>query len=196
VNIFYVYLHRRLSDNKVFYVGKGKNKRAWSTYRRSSYWSNVVAKHGFKVEIVFDELSEADAFQIEKDTITEMKYFGSPLVNLTDGGEGTSGLKRTAESVTRMRKSLTGKKHSDQTKQKMSATHKLQGTCNDENVYCFYSKCGEVFIGTRGDLSKHTGLPRRKFNTLFGRCRVHTAKGWHVLDIQKLIILKELILWQ
>ena len=69
MNIFYVYLHRRKTDNKVFYVGKGKNRRAWCTDKRNKHWNNVVDKHGFNVDIVFEGLSEQEAFQIEKDTI-------------------------------------------------------------------------------------------------------------------------------
>jgi CTP:phosphocholine cytidylyltransferase-like protein len=91
LNIFYVYLHRRLTDNKVFYVGKGHAKRAWIRSNRNRYWNNVVEKHGYSVEIVFENLTEDDAFKIEKDTILEMRYFGFPLVNMTDGGEGSWG---------------------------------------------------------------------------------------------------------
>ncbi len=99
MNIFYVYLHRRKTDNKVFYVGKGKNRRAWCTDKRNKYWNNVVDKHGFNVDIAFEGLSEQEAFQIEKDTILEMKYFGCDLTNMTDGGEGSSGLKQSEEQI-------------------------------------------------------------------------------------------------
>ena len=98
-NVYYVYLHRRLSDNKVFYVGKGKNKRAYSTFGRNNWWSKTVSKHGLIVEIVFDKLEENEAFQIERDTILEMRYFGYPLVNMTDGGEGLSGFKWSEEQM-------------------------------------------------------------------------------------------------
>ena len=101
MNIFYVYLHRRLSDNRVFYVGKGKGNRAYVKTKRNSHWNHVVNKHGLKVEIVFDNLTEEDSFQIEKDTILEMRYFGYPLVNMTDGGEGSSGFKHSEESITK-----------------------------------------------------------------------------------------------
>ena len=94
-NIFYVYLHRRATDNKVFYVGKGKKKRAWNIYGRNDRWCKTYLKHGLIVEIVFDNLTEYEAFEVEKDTILEMRYFGYPLCNMTDGGEGSNGYKYT-----------------------------------------------------------------------------------------------------
>lgn len=109
-NVFYVYLHRRKTDNKVFYVGKGKGKRANSRHGRSDWWKRTVEKHGRVVDIVFDNLSEEDAFQCERDTILEFRYFGHPLVNMTDGGEGMSGHKPSAETLSKRAEKLRGKK--------------------------------------------------------------------------------------
>lgn len=58
-NEYYVYLHRRATDNKVFYVGKGKGKRAFDNSSRNDYWQNTVNKHGLTVEIIYSELSVA-----------------------------------------------------------------------------------------------------------------------------------------
>jgi hypothetical protein len=79
-------------------VGKGKDKRAYSTFSRNDRWNKTANKHGLIVEIVFDELEETDAFQVERDTILEMKYFGYPLVNMTEGGDGISGFKHSVET--------------------------------------------------------------------------------------------------
>lgn len=98
-NIFYVYLHRRKTDNKVFYVGKGKGNRAYSSSNRNKYWCNTKNKHGLNVEIIFDNLSEKEAFQVEIDTIMELKYFDHPLTNMTEGGEGLSGFKWSEEQM-------------------------------------------------------------------------------------------------
>lgn len=109
-NIFYVYLHRRKTDNKVFYVGKGKGNRASSKHGRSDWWKRTVEKHGLIVEIAFENLSEEGSFQCEKDTILEFRYFGHPLVNMTDGGEGMSGHKPSAETLAKRAEKLRGKK--------------------------------------------------------------------------------------
>lgn len=61
---FYVYLHRRATDGRVFYVGKGVSTRAWRKDKRNQHWKNIVKKHGYIVEIVQDGMQEV--FQAQK----------------------------------------------------------------------------------------------------------------------------------
>ena len=42
---YYVYVHKK-PDGKIFYVGKGKNKRAWSISDRNNLWKKIVSKYG------------------------------------------------------------------------------------------------------------------------------------------------------
>jgi len=105
INKYYVYVHRRLTDNLPFYVGKGSGNRAWRTDNRNKYWINTSNKHGYLVEIVFDELDEETAFQCEIDTILEFGYFGYPLTNMTSGGEGVSGYVPTESHINNARTS-------------------------------------------------------------------------------------------
>ena len=119
-NCFYVYLHRKLSDGDVFYVGKGKSDRAWDFNSRNRYWHNVKNKHGIVVEILFDNLSEEESLALEKDAILELRYFGYPLTNLTSGGESP---KFTEDVKRRMSKSHTGKKIPPETVNKIVAFH-------------------------------------------------------------------------
>jgi hypothetical protein len=91
---FYVYLHRKATTGEVFYVGKGHGRRAWHDQARSKHWQNIVRKHGIAVEVVQNGLQEWAAHELERDLIalhgrSDCGY--GPLVNLTDGGEGTSG---------------------------------------------------------------------------------------------------------
>lgn len=125
-NKFYVYLHRRASDNKVFYVGKGKDKRAYNTCTRNEHWKRVYGKHGLVVEIVFENLSEKEAFSCEIDTILEMKYFDYPLSNKTNGGEGQSGSKQSQETKDKRSLSLCGRKLSDEHKRKIGELSKAR----------------------------------------------------------------------
>lgn len=90
--VFYVYLHRRNDTGKVFYVGKGKGNRAWHTHGRNPYWNNVANKHGRSVKVLFDGLSEDEAYQAEIDVINELRYMGEPLVNMNKGGDGNKGM--------------------------------------------------------------------------------------------------------
>lgn len=124
MNNFYVYLHRRKSDNKVFYVGKGAGKRAWKTSGRNERWTRTFKKHGLIVEVVFDNLCEQVAFQVEKDTITEMSYFGYPLCNMTSGGEGASGLIVSDETRAKISKLHKGRVKSEQECKNISAGQK------------------------------------------------------------------------
>jgi hypothetical protein len=136
---YYVYVHRRMSDNKPFYVGKGTNDRAWKPYGRSKWWKNVAEKHDYYVEIVFSDLSEEDAYRVEIDVIKEFRYFNYPLVNLTSGGEGVRELdpdlkaqavKKATESrknsekwkagIIRAGEKLRGRKLSDEHRKKIS----------------------------------------------------------------------------
>lgn len=101
----YVYVHRKASDQSVFYVGKGKGRRAWDTQGRNRWWRHVAAIHGRSVEIVRDGLSEPCALALERMAIAIIGK-GS-LVNLVDGGGGTAGWK-----------------HSDETKARIGAFHR------------------------------------------------------------------------
>ena len=120
-NIFYVYLHFRESDGRLFYIGKGKNKRAWSHQRRNPYWKAIVAKHGLRVVIFERNLSESDAFRVEASLL---KTFGiEGLANFTYGGEGPSGYKFTDEQRKRHSEMKTGLHHSEESKRKIAAAH-------------------------------------------------------------------------
>lgn len=86
---FYVYLHRRATDGRVFYVGKGKGRRAWSRVARSNHWHNTSKKNGIIVDIYRDGLSDSCALTLEVILIGLLGI--ENLVNQTLGGEGMSG---------------------------------------------------------------------------------------------------------
>ncbi len=186
-NIFYVYLHRRKTDNKVFYVGKGKDKRAFDKTNRSRWWKSVADKHGVEVDVVFDNLSEADALQAEKDIILEFRYFGHPLVNMTNGGEGMSGHKPSAETRAKRSKSLKGKKFSEShclAISKASSKRRGLNTSNvDRTIYKFlHINTGEEFIGTRIELCETFKVHPLSLRSLFGsKPHAKTCHGWKVI---------------
>lgn len=64
---FYVYLHKTL-DGRVFYVGKGRGKRAWSKKSRSKQWYKISTQ-GYLVEMYQENISEKDALELESDLI-------------------------------------------------------------------------------------------------------------------------------
>ena len=92
--MFYNYIHVK-PQGDVFYIGKGKEKRAWFFYNRNSHWNRVVIKYGApKVRIIANWKNESKAMMFEKFLIASAKCFGFSLANKTKGGDGTSGLKR------------------------------------------------------------------------------------------------------
>lgn len=96
---FYVYIHRRASDNSIFYIGKGSRRRAWSCADRSKFWKATADKHGLVVEIVFDRLDEPAAFRLEIDMIAGFRDLGARLANLTAGGDGVRACERQKQAA-------------------------------------------------------------------------------------------------
>jgi len=123
----YVYEHIRSDTNKVFYVGKGKDKRAYSKHHRNQYWNNIVNKAGgFIVSFIATDLDEELALLLEIERIDQLKHLGYTLCNITKGGEGTSGYKHTEESLKKISKAskafMTGKKMSKESIEKIALT--------------------------------------------------------------------------
>lgn len=108
---FYVYLHLRCDNNEPFYVGKGTKNRAYDKGNRNKHWHNVVNKHGYKVEILFDNLENKESGLLEIDAILELKYFGYKLVNYTNGGEGKLGYKTSEETKRKISEKTKVKKY-------------------------------------------------------------------------------------
>jgi hypothetical protein len=88
-NTYYVYAHKK-PDGDVFYIGKGKGRRAKETRYRTNFWFNVVRKYGYEIVMLAENLSCEAALEKEKQLIAEYKT-KVKLVNMTDGGEGMSG---------------------------------------------------------------------------------------------------------
>jgi hypothetical protein len=123
MNNYYIYFHINPLKNEVFYVGKGKDKRAWSYTGRSLYWTNIVKKYSYIVDIVEENLTEQEAFDREIFYINKIgrKDLGlGSLINMTDGGDGPSGAIRSQETIEKTKQSRKGYKTSDETKKKMS----------------------------------------------------------------------------
>ena len=99
--IYYVYHHLKADTKEIFYVGKGKSNRMNGHQGRNNYWKNTVKKHGFVAEKLFDGLDEELALLTEIEIIDIYKRRGINLVNMTNGGEGTSGITYTMKNETK-----------------------------------------------------------------------------------------------
>jgi len=133
----YLYRHIRLDKNEVFYIGIANDdtyKRCKIKANRSTYWKNIVNKTSYEVEIILDDLTWEDACLKEKEFIAlyGRKDLGKgTLINFTDGGEGTPGIKRSEDYILKMSERQKGEKgywfgknHSKETIQKMSDVKK------------------------------------------------------------------------
>lgn len=117
MNTYYVYRHRRKSDNSVFYIGIGKQAnylRAKTKHNRNVYWNRIVSKNGFNYEILQDNLSFNEAKELE---VLLISIYGRSdintgiLCNLTDGGEGTLNVYKTKEQINKWKASNKGKQN-------------------------------------------------------------------------------------
>jgi hypothetical protein len=121
--MFYTYAHYK-PDNSVFYIGKGRGRRAWSNKNRNPHWRNVIAKHGEpKVEVLAQWPTEEEAFEHEKFLIWCFRDMGCSMVNITNGGEGVSGYKPTQESIQKRLDSMKGYTPTEETRSKMREAH-------------------------------------------------------------------------
>jgi len=129
ISTYYVYFYLRKNFSP-YYVGKGKNNRAW----KKDVGEIKCPKDKSKIILVEQNLTELQAFTLERYYI---RWFGRKdlgtgiLRNRTDGGEGSSG--RILSEETKRKISLSekgkeapnkGKPHSEQTKKKISEKHK------------------------------------------------------------------------
>jgi hypothetical protein len=132
-NMFYVYEHVRNDTNAIFYVGKGKNKRAYDTIARNKYWQRIYAKTEGNITIRFiaENIDEELSLLVEIERIDQLKRLDISLSNCTEGGEGLSGYYHTEETKQKMSASakdrvnpMQGRMHTDDTRQKISASTK------------------------------------------------------------------------
>jgi len=119
-----VYLHRKKTDNSVFYVGMGDLKRAYSK-QRSNWWNGVVDKYGYTIEIYKDNLNKQEAFDLEIELINKygrIDLKNGQLINQTKGGITVNGL--SDKVVKRKIKALKSVKRTDEWRNKISLSHK------------------------------------------------------------------------
>jgi hypothetical protein len=112
--IYYTYAYLR-EDGTPYYIGRGKGDRAFDITHRIK----VPPKDRvlfLKQNLTYVEASEHEIYMI---AVLGRKDLGTGILrNLTNGGEGRPGPK-PREEVEKIRKSNTGKRHTEETKKKL-----------------------------------------------------------------------------
>jgi hypothetical protein len=147
----YVYRHIREDKNQPFYIGIGSDSNGnyirANSNRRNSFWKLIVSKTKYIVEIIFDDLTWAEACDKEKELI---KLYGRKdlgtgiLVNLTDGGDGSENLAKEVKDRISKKITLlqTGIPCPEETKLKISKT--LMGHKNSPSIPCSDEKAAKI----------------------------------------------------
>lgn len=172
---WYTYEHLKPGTIEVFYLGKGtwtpgeKFRRARSEKGRSVAWRRTVRKYGKpEVEIVGIFDAENDAFEEEKRLILaygRRDLGAGPLVNFTDGGEGSGGVIVSKERRRNLSIFRTGK-----FKGFMSGVSKAVKNTRTGKVYGSIAEAAQLEGLDRGTLSDYLrGLYTNPTDLLFDK---------------------------
>ena len=115
-----VYLHKNKETQQVVYVGAGNSSRPYNMIRRSKEHLELINSVGVVVEVVQENLTPENASKLE---IQLIKQYGlENLLNKRISGAGTNQI--TEEGKRRLAEFRTGRKHSEETRAKISSGNK------------------------------------------------------------------------
>jgi hypothetical protein len=145
---YYTYAYLR-EDGSPYYIGKGSSRRKSVVHKGRKGTSIIAVPDKDRILILKDNLTEEDAFKHEKYMIAVFgrKDLGTGILrNCTEGGEGSSGHRKSeewkktqseflrnnnpmhnADTVEKMRQSKIGSKQSQKTIDKRTNTIKKMG---------------------------------------------------------------------
>ena len=101
INNFYVYCHRRKTDGKCFYIGKGTGNRFITSYSRNRHWYKIVEEYGYIAEILINNISEEKAFELESVICNKIGY--ENLINIRKE-KGWGGYSHSKETIKKLSK--------------------------------------------------------------------------------------------
>ena len=130
---FYVYRWYYINTNETFHIGKGKGQRYKEKKQsRNQFFKNIINKEKDNVtsEILVNNLTEQEAWDLEKQLIAEYKSKGECKTNFHEGGRGgNTGNYNNPERSRKISEAakkrigklnpMYGKHHTEETKQKL-----------------------------------------------------------------------------
>jgi hypothetical protein len=132
---YYIYAYLR-KDGTPYYIGKGKDDRAWEQHRINNKGVHTPAKS--YIIILESNLTELGALALERRMI---RWYGRKdldtgiLHNRTNGGEGTAGMIFTEDHKSKISNALKGIKRLPQSEErKRQVSEKLKGRAKSEET--------------------------------------------------------------
>ena len=118
-NSYYTYAWLR-DDMTPYYIGKGIDNRAYRSHRRGDSYMSAPPRD--RVLFLKKNLSEFDSYKHENYMISilGLKSEGGILINMSYGGEGSSGRKTTEYCIQRSREANAGKTLTEEHKKKIA----------------------------------------------------------------------------
>ena len=186
----YVYALIDPRNNLPFYIGKGVNRRCYfhvweakNTSNKSPKLNKIrkIQRLGLSVGIkkLDENITDEKAKEFECFLISELKEFGIKLTNLTSGGDGVSGYKRSAEVIAKTR-------HDWTEEQKKKISDSLKGIKNPNyGKPCSEKRRQAIIKGTTGVKKSKTEKmkkPKRKEQCIYCGilCSGGNLKRWHM----------------
>jgi len=165
---YYVYAYVR-EDGTPYYIGKGKDRRAYQSHARKDKVQIKPPPH-HRIIIIEQNLTDVGACAIERRLI---RWYGKKhdntgiLVNILDGGNGggVKGLKLSEETKEKIRQANLGKKQSPETLEKKRL--KALGSKRSKEALQNMSKAQSNRIATTKD-AKHNMSEAAKNRTKHG----------------------------
>lgn len=193
----YTYMLVDPRSNAPFYVGKGQGRRCFfhlweakNTDKQSPKLNKIRKIESLGMSVILKKVEEGVSDEAAKELecliIAEAKDIGIRLTNLTKGGDGVVGLKRTPEMIAKSRHDWT-----DEQKRKISES--LKGERNPNyGKPCSEERRQAIIAGTTG-VKKTTTInmkkPKRKEQCV--HCGVWASGGnlarWHMGNCKEVV---------
>ena len=185
---FYVYAHYRLDTMEPFYIGKGKDGRK-DVLSRNPIHDRISRKHGHAVVILFDNLTEEEAFFYEREVIEDLvfnegyeipcKNCGeftrkfSYLTNFSFGGEGSCGYIHNKEIKEKI--SVSGKKRYENEEERIKTSKASKTYWENPEVRKKQSKAVKKSWENQERRKKQSIIQKKRFKNEKERKKISVA---------------------